>query len=134
MDKFGTLINKVIRGNYAYTYKLIQDTNPRIGIPNIRGFYSDPKLDAYIPNPEKRAKIINLYQQALDKDLANPNDPEIPQLILDASMILKDVCTTGFHKTMMEYNASMIYFKNPKFWQDNQFAIIDSNCFWGEKN
>lgn len=133
VDEFGSLINTVIRGNYKYTYKLIQNADPKIGIPNIQGFYSDPKLDAYIPNTEKRNRITNLYQQALDKNIANPNDPEIPQLILDASMVLKDVCTNGFHKTMMEYNASMIYFNDPKFWQNNQFAVIDSNCFWGEK-
>ncbi len=133
VDKFGSLINTVIRGNYTYTYKLIQNADPNLGIPNVRGLISDPKLYAYISDPEKRARIMNLYQQALDKNIANPNDPEIPQLILDASMVIKDVCTTDFHKTITKGNASMIYFKDPKFWQDNQFAIIDSNCFWGEK-
>lgn len=132
IDRFGTSIHTVLRNNYKYTYPLIPNADPKIAIPNILGLISDPKT-AYIPNSEKRAQITSLYQQALDKDIANPNDPEIPQLILAGSIVFKDECTAGIQKAVMEGSASMINFKNPEYWQDNQFAIIDSNCYWGEK-
>ncbi len=118
-----------IRGQYEYTYKLIADADPKIVIPNVRGLISESGLNSYIADTGKRSEITDKYNDALNKANLDPHDPQIIERLMEASSLLKSVCTTKMHRIIMYGNASMVYFLDPQSWKVNQIFFIDSDCF-----